>query len=402
MKTLTIIIGIFAVLMGFLTISAVYQEAYSQAQDGASLDICRNSVLLRDQATITTAQESLEKITPLQCPTEDVDPDGITKDEEIERVSDLMSKCWYMFAEGRSEDIFQTDPGERTCHVCYQYLPDNEGITSDDLISFMQSKQVNPTSFRSVNSQSHLGDGVDLSELPPTEPATTIQMESIAAPDAIDFVDDPANYVSDTQEQTINDNLRTVFTEANITGNIVISYKIQGLSRGSVHDLMQRVNLVEGNQSTSGFYLTISVSDKQARLDLTPDLQTTIPEQSISKLLEPLRSTTSLNQDRFGEALVATSENIEQRFVGDTDLSVERGSYYSYLTQGRTGVFLPDELEKGTPYAISYVSPSNDQESFNDVPYLSWFSRNDLEGVPTNHIQLIPYSDIIDTCNVRS
>jgi hypothetical protein len=398
MKTLTIIIGIFAVLMGFLTVSAVYQEAFSQSQEGASLDVCRNSVLLRDQATISTVSEEFEKITPLQCPTEDVDPDGITRDEERERISDLMSQCWYMFAEGRTEDIFQAEPTKRTCHVCYQYLPDNDGISREDLQNYLQSTTVDPTSYRTVNSGSHLGDGVDLDSLPPISSSTTIELDSIAAPDAITFVDDPGNHVTDPQEQTINDNLRDVFTEANITGNVVIADKINGLSRGGVHNTMQRVGLVDQENTTTGFYLTVSLEDKRARLDLTPDLRTTIPEQSIGMLLQPLQNTRST--DGVGEALVDVSANLKERFTEDQDLAVQRGSYYEYLTQGGTGFYLPESFDDETPYGIAYVSPSNDQAGFLQAGY---FSNNDLEVVPNNYITVEPYDKLLDRCDtVRS
>jgi hypothetical protein len=398
MKTLTIVIGIFAVLMGFLTISAVYQEVFSQSQQGASLDACRNSVLLRDQATISTVSEEFEKITPLQCPTEDVDPDEITRDQEYELISDLMSKCWYMFAEGRTEDIFKAPPKERTCHVCYQYLPDNDEITRDNLQDFLRSTTVNPTSYRTVNTGSHLGDGVDLKNLPPISASTTIRLDSIAAPDVIDFVDDPGNLVTDDQEQRINENLRAVFTEANITGNVIIADQIKGLSRGGVHNTMRRVGLVDEDNTTTGFYLTVSLEDKRARLDLTPDLRTTIPEQSIGMLLQPLQNARST--DGIGEALVDTSANLRERFTEDQELSVQRGSYYEYLTQGGTGFYLPETFDEETPYGIAYVSPSNDQAGFLQAGY---FSNNDLEVVPNNYITVEPYNKLLDRCDtVRS
>lgn len=415
LKAIILILG---VLMSFIVISSLYQQAYSEGADAAKPDICRNSVLLRSQATITDAIQSGEKLTPLNCQTKDVEPAGINEEEEAKRINELMSKCWYMFAEGRVKDLFKAEGGQKQCHVCYQYLPANSGLQAEDILEYSQEHQVNPSDFRGVGTTNYIGDGVDMKPIA-IEPQTRLALNDMQAPDAVDFVDDPANYVQDSRENQINEDLRGLLRDHNVSVNVVIADRITDLSRGDVHDTMQRIQITGEPNATRGIMITVSLSDERARLDVGSDLQTKITEPSISKIMRPM---TNANLGTLGDATQRVINNIKRRFNEDPSSVVERGSYYDYLTRGGATTFaVPEDIDSQTPYAIAYVSPSNDQAwDYSTVgkeaaaaanrPGMtigmmlaeSYFTNNDKDVVTNNFITLQPFTSLQDRCRVRA
>lgn len=390
------LLGIFGPLMALVVLIPLITSFDDAATDGASLDQCRNSVLLRDRATLSESVSDLEQLTPLNCGTQDVQPGDHTKAEEREQISDLMAQCWYMFAEGRVDDVFKAKPGSRQCHICYNYLPSNT-TSSQDIIDYMRDNQVNPTDYRTISGSEYMGDGVDLQTV--GTPSGRLALEDIQAPSLSDYVDDPGGYLSEDEEQRVNDLLNDILRDGNAAGQVLVAGDITDLSRANAHDTMRRLSLTAQENTTRGFLLTVDLADQEARLDLGKDLNTDITPQGISTILEPL---TNANKGTIGEAVVTVVERLKQRFNEDT--SVERGSYYAYLTRGgqATPVLPKGDIEANTPYAVAYVSPSDDQENY-------WFepdgfdplTNNELEGT-RNFIAFGKFRELSQRCEVRA
>lgn len=407
MKSLSIIVSVIGVLMAFLVLSTTYQQIFDQGTEAVDREACRNSVLLRNQASLEvfggSPSENLDKITPLSCKTKDKDGEGLGKEQEVQKMADLMSQCWYMFAEGRVDDIFNTDANEQTCHVCYQYLPGNT-FEGGDIIDYTKETTVNPADFRGVGSTNYIGDGVTLNQIERPGGGSTISLDSLQAPAIQDFVRDPGNHLSDEEESEIDGQLTRLLGQHDVFGNVIVADNIQDYSRGEIHTFMQRVNMSNGS-SKRGFILSVSLADDQVRLDLGADLRTAVTERGIKQLLRPVQSST---MSSLGSGVQAMLSSLTERFDEDAKSVVQRGSYFSYLTRGGQTVFdVPNTVKEGTPYAIAYVSPSNDQEytwvsrarlGFFDY----YFTADDKETVTNNFITVSEFTEVADRCQVRA
>jgi len=92
------------------------------------------------------------KSVPALCKTIDKKISG-TKKEVMTQIADLMARCWWMFGEGRYEeilhgskavgipDLFDFGRTETKCHICYTLMideiKDNKQITHQELIEYL-------------------------------------------------------------------------------------------------------------------------------------------------------------------------------------------------------------------------------------------------------------------------
>jgi hypothetical protein len=402
-QTLGVLVTIIGVLMSFFLLTNVQQQLFEEGSGAGKLDACRTSVLVRNQASISQLSEDLDKITPLSCSTEDIDGSDLNKEEEIDKITELMGQCWYMFAEGRVEDVFKTKAEETTCHVCYQYLPSDNGIQGQDIVDYTRSTTVNPGKYRGVGGSEYIGGSVDLKQIRGVDRGSQIDLSALKSPKTGDFIRDPAGYIEDGHG--INERLSTLLIDYDILGNIIVADKVTEFSRQSSHDFMRRTDLTAEKNKTRGFLLTISIADGEARLDMGEDLRTIVTQRGIPSVLKPLESS---NQGNLDSAISQVIQRLQSRLENSQDQVVERGSYFSYLTRGGDTIFtVPDQFQAETPYAIAYVSPSNDQAwdlgsmaTFGAFDY--YFTSDDRETVPRNFILVEPFTKVADRCKVRS
>ena len=100
-------------------------------------------------ADITIAKADFKA--PLACKTIDLNFNG-ERQKVIKAVADKMARCWWMFYEGRYEEIlsgtdvqflfFGTDDLDNSCFMCYSLILDDiEGgkITGDEMYDFFRN-----------------------------------------------------------------------------------------------------------------------------------------------------------------------------------------------------------------------------------------------------------------------
>lgn len=135
--TMNFLVTWLIVLVSLILIATLIQRTFSHIDDDIVEKTCRQSVDFRAQTAINVGDDGgLEevKFATLLCRTQDVKISG-TKDEIKKELAELMANCWYMFREGKTNDIFATVPGLNGANqgfVCYTALIGEVELESGD------------------------------------------------------------------------------------------------------------------------------------------------------------------------------------------------------------------------------------------------------------------------------
>ncbi len=134
--------GVVILLIGTFAVISVITVFMLKASDKEVENLCHDSVLLRVKTTLNVAGTEF-KSTPTLCNTIDKKVSG--KPEEVKKTfSDLAARCWWMWGEGKYEEIMESksfwqalglNPGN-PCFVCYSIaLDEGPGFTEGNIIS---------------------------------------------------------------------------------------------------------------------------------------------------------------------------------------------------------------------------------------------------------------------------
>lgn len=178
------ILGLIALLLSFVAISAVMVYFFTQSKGAIAEHICRGSVAIREKAAIEWRLMGAgwnSKYYPLTCKTLDkkvpIDEAKVKKGAEKEYamrdLSDSIARCWWMFLEGTATNIFESKfwpYSNDRCFVCYSAAV-NSGFSKGELNNFLSTSPYlikGSNNFctldgrgrcESGNSCSHLGKG---------------------------------------------------------------------------------------------------------------------------------------------------------------------------------------------------------------------------------------------------
>jgi hypothetical protein len=138
-------------LAGLIILGAIVAKLLSMAEERVEEVTCRESVDFRTATAVNAkvlgvGPEEL-KGSPFLCKTIDEKVSG-TRDEVMEQLSDMVDQCWWMFREGRTEDLFKNLPGSGGSNkgmVCYaaiiEDIKDDSVITGQDFIEHLFTRQ---------------------------------------------------------------------------------------------------------------------------------------------------------------------------------------------------------------------------------------------------------------------
>ncbi|MAF99307.1 MAG: hypothetical protein CMH61_01725 [Nanoarchaeota archaeon] len=139
------IVGIILVIASLLVLAPKLVNFLSSGQEKGPEILCQETVALRAASALSVSGVNVAK-TPLLCKTIDKDISG-TKDDVMHQLGDLMARCWWMYGEGRYddiagggsfgyEDIIPDFSTSNACVMCYSVVvEDSEEFSVSDSIS---------------------------------------------------------------------------------------------------------------------------------------------------------------------------------------------------------------------------------------------------------------------------
>ncbi len=105
-----VLVTIILTIIAFMLIAGVITRFTSQADDKQAELLCHDSIALRAQTQIkvdgTWAKSEVKPI-PVLCKTLDKKITG-TREEIKEQIADKVARCWWMFGEGRYEELLSS------------------------------------------------------------------------------------------------------------------------------------------------------------------------------------------------------------------------------------------------------------------------------------------------------
>ncbi|MBU1112139.1 MAG: hypothetical protein ABIG93_01760 [archaeon] len=184
---MSFLVTIMSTLIGFVLLSYVLSGFMSSFNEKQTENMCHNSIALRGSTALNVGGdedkiEAVIKAIPVTCTTIDLEVTG-TKEEIMEEIAYRMARTWWMFGEGRYEELlhdsevtlfpklFGTQKLNNECFNSYTItidqdeIKDEEGndvlaISSEDLITYFSTHnhpQYNVTYLNYI--QSYGGDG---------------------------------------------------------------------------------------------------------------------------------------------------------------------------------------------------------------------------------------------------
>lgn len=123
------------IIVGFLLIAGVTYGFTKKAEQKSPELLCYNSIGIRAASVLRLGQVDVPFSTPI-CETIDVELKG-DRGEMKKQLAELMTRCWWMFHEGRYEEILNNPDeirnifnlaGDNKCFVCYNVLIDEKEI----------------------------------------------------------------------------------------------------------------------------------------------------------------------------------------------------------------------------------------------------------------------------------
>ncbi|HLC71764.1 MAG TPA: hypothetical protein VJI32_07170 [Candidatus Nanoarchaeia archaeon] len=158
--TASFIIGMMITLVAFFLISGTLLRFASKSSDKEAELLCHNSIALRAQSALSLESSLADvevKGVPALCKTVEKKISG-DKEELMQQVADSMAKCWWMFGEGRYEeilsggdlsllwDVYSFNQVENQCFMCSTVLIDEDSIeggsiTPPEMKEFLLTKK---------------------------------------------------------------------------------------------------------------------------------------------------------------------------------------------------------------------------------------------------------------------
>ena len=163
------LVAIIIVIVSFVLISGVIYRWYGKAEDTAAEQLCHDSISFRAATALNVNENSQDYIqtvkaklnAPVLCKTIDKKVKATTKEKVMGELAEKMARCWWMFGEGRYEQILHNSKilpaiynldyeAENKCFLCYAEVTgadeftDKEGnpskaITTEEFLTFLSN-----------------------------------------------------------------------------------------------------------------------------------------------------------------------------------------------------------------------------------------------------------------------
>ncbi|MFT4261167.1 MAG: TPM domain-containing protein [Candidatus Woesearchaeota archaeon] len=380
-----LIIAVIVSVILLVTITMMYQGLLGKATE----DTCRASVLLRTQAVVDLGLfGKVERITPLVCNTFNEGTLRGNREQVKYQVADLMSKCWYMYAEGRVDNIFSDhDEDSNMCKICYTFrIPNNmdtggdfyqiEGdqfaadntysrqphiISASEILGFIIETDYNRGVLYGGGTQRYIGGSYQWNhyEFIFSDDAR-LRYSQVTRDAGSPFIQDYAGFLSQETRIKINDFAINLNTATGADFFLVTAQEFNNIDRTAARRLTEQLNLNEEDRFNS-LLIMFDMKNGVVRLHAGLELERFILEEQIPNLLQ-MHFSNMRSIEEFNEAVSDFIEDLENRFVGEdsdllAELGISRNSYFNYLTN-RIQAPPPtiDDIYSNYTYAIAIFS----------------------------------------------
>lgn len=373
------------VLVFFLVLGVVYY-IIDRGGDLGRETICRDSVLVRQQASINyagTNKPLIEKPTPLLC--SPLDKKTLKGDRESvkRQIADLSAKCWWMYAEGTIGDLFQNEQGEKGCNVCYFFkiedgldegvkstreffkeesrVLNDDRITAPEMYNFLIDNDYNAKLAYGGGTKHYISDDYEFSSSYDVTNPSTISLSDI------EMI--PDNYVLDYSGKISKDTTDKIKSMGDWLIQkdkgrllVVVADEIKRHDKSTTRMLIEDLGLDSDKNVYDAILVTIDLENEQIRLTMGISLEQYVYEFELQELMKKQFSSKIIDINpplqNFLEDIKKTIDSNANEYFRTMDIGQK--SYYSYLTNQGTTIAIMNEIEAGKTYAISYASTSND------------------------------------------
>src|SRR3989338_5948729 len=155
------LVAIMIVLVSFVLIAGTVTRFLAKANDKEAEALCHDSIALRARTQVNIESRALDakiKTVPVLCKTIDKKITG-NREEIKQQIADKIARCWWMFGEGKHEEILGnrvdlapallgTDNQPNKCFNCYTLLIDQDTIEggntidSQELLRYMSTHTI--------------------------------------------------------------------------------------------------------------------------------------------------------------------------------------------------------------------------------------------------------------------
>lgn len=333
----------------------------------ATEDACRFSVMARSAVALDLGIfGTIDKITPLACRTYHEERLQGSREEVKHQIGNLMSKCWYMYAEGRVDNIFDDHEDKRTvCNICYTFrIPEGmdlggepyifEGdqfidtqqdadltrlpnaIHPPELIGFLLQTNYNPGVLYGGSTKTYIGGswGWSSYEFRFADSLTT-RYSRITRNPASPFIEDISGLITQDTVNEINNFGIKLYDGLGTNLFVVVAQEFNNIDRTAARRLTEQLNLNEEDRFNS-ILLMIDLENRIARLHMGVELESYILEGEIEGMLSDHFGRLS-GPDSLNQAILNLINDLDDALFGSRsqvfqDLGITQRSYYNYLT----------------------------------------------------------------------
>jgi len=144
------IVGIIITLAAFMIIGGTVMRFVGEAEPKEAERLCHDSITWRAATTLQVEGTDIQ-LSPILCKTLDFKIEG-EKERVMEQLAQKLARCWWMFGEGRYEQILDKEQlgkifglakTKNDCFLCYTIMIEDKAfkgkITSQELLDYMRT-----------------------------------------------------------------------------------------------------------------------------------------------------------------------------------------------------------------------------------------------------------------------
>lgn len=147
------------VILAFVLIAMVLGRFMTDVNDVAAEELCRDSIAMRAASVLQVGDNVEISLTPNLCKTIDVKVEG-DREEIKKQFADKMARCWWMFNEGRYDDVLDAnevskwlgwEDYENKCFICYSMMVNEEEIEGGSISQIEMNDYILENQYYKIN-----------------------------------------------------------------------------------------------------------------------------------------------------------------------------------------------------------------------------------------------------------
>lgn len=376
---------ILAVAAGLVILLIIYIliNAGSRTSD---IYTCRSSVFGQGRyiETPTIFLPNIQIPVPLVCSSENIGVLKGTREEVKKQIANLMGTCWFMYADGKIANVFDTPNNARGCNVCFFFeipslpaqnkidgetpfsesvRPENT-ITENEMKNYLLLEVYNPP----VATGGGTGGGVggeyefDKPELN-IEALSTVKVSTIRSVPDYSYVMDYSARLSASTIKEIDVIAAKLYVQGRANTLVVVADNFNSINRKAARQVFSNTGINKGDYAEKGLLIMIDLEKQIVRIHAGENLRIYMENFEIVPLIE----STVEGKANLDEAVLSLIKGIEDRIFSNSLASmyvqnnINPRSYQAYMQNSQLNrPLIVEDIVKGRLYAVSFLSTSTE------------------------------------------